>query len=46
MELVKDAVARYVPKAEIDARIQELEIEEKFWEEHDEIEASEKHVVM
>ncbi|HTV40311.1 MAG TPA: DUF3631 domain-containing protein [Candidatus Sulfotelmatobacter sp.] len=27
-----DAVARYVPKAEIDARIQDLDIEEKCWD--------------
>jgi hypothetical protein len=36
MEALKDAVARYVPKAEIDARIQELEIEEKVWDEGEE----------
>jgi putative DNA primase/helicase len=27
-----DAVARYVPKAEIDARIQDLDLEEKVWD--------------
>ena len=33
---LSDAVARYVPKAEIDARIQDLDIEEKTWDDGEE----------
>ncbi|HEV2330886.1 MAG TPA: DUF3631 domain-containing protein [Verrucomicrobiae bacterium] len=35
-----DAIARYVPKAELEARLQEIEREDKLWNELDEIQAA------